>query len=67
MEKRGPVEFNHAISYVNKIKVSKAISSTVQYDEESILSPPTSMSFVTSVILLLLCYSGVFKFERAPS
>jgi paired amphipathic helix protein Sin3a len=23
MEKRGPVEFNHAISYVNKIKVSK--------------------------------------------
>ena len=22
MEKRGPVEFNHAISYVNKIKVS---------------------------------------------
>jgi paired amphipathic helix protein Sin3a len=21
MEKRGPVEFNHAISYVNKIKV----------------------------------------------
>lgn len=24
MERRGPVEFNHAISYVNKIKVSKA-------------------------------------------
>jgi len=24
MEKRGPVEFNHAISYVNKIKVSRA-------------------------------------------
>ena len=23
LEKRGPVEFNHAISYVNKIKVSK--------------------------------------------
>jgi len=23
-EKRGPVEFNHAISYVNKIKVSTA-------------------------------------------
>jgi paired amphipathic helix protein Sin3a len=23
-EKRGPVEFNHAISYVNKIKVSKS-------------------------------------------
>jgi len=23
MEKRGPVEFNHAISYVNKIKVSE--------------------------------------------
>ena len=22
MEKRGPVEFNHAIGYVNKIKVS---------------------------------------------
>ena len=22
LEKRGPVEFNHAISYVNKIKVS---------------------------------------------
>jgi histone deacetylase complex regulatory component SIN3 len=22
MERRGPVEFNHAISYVNKIKVS---------------------------------------------
>jgi paired amphipathic helix protein Sin3a len=26
MEKRGPVEFNHAISYVNKIKVSSALS-----------------------------------------
>lgn len=25
MEKRGPVEFNHAISYVNKIKVSSSI------------------------------------------
>jgi paired amphipathic helix protein Sin3a len=25
MEKRGPVEFNHAISYVNKIKVSTHI------------------------------------------
>lgn len=25
MEKRGPVEFNHAISYVNKIKVSPRI------------------------------------------
>jgi paired amphipathic helix protein Sin3a len=25
MEKRGPVEFNHAISYVNKIKVSKSV------------------------------------------
>lgn len=25
MEKRGPVEFNHAISYVNKIKVSAPI------------------------------------------
>lgn len=27
MEKRGPVEFNHAISYVNKIKVSLYCSS----------------------------------------
>ena len=25
MEKRGPVEFNHAISYVNKIKVSSLL------------------------------------------
>lgn len=25
MERRGPVEFNHAISYVNKIKVSRTI------------------------------------------
>jgi paired amphipathic helix protein Sin3a len=27
LEKRGPVEFNHAISYVNKIKVSLNSSS----------------------------------------
>lgn len=26
LEKRGPVEFNHAISYVNKIKVSHPLS-----------------------------------------
>lgn len=26
LEKRGPVEFNHAIGYVNKIKVSKSLS-----------------------------------------
>jgi histone deacetylase complex regulatory component SIN3 len=29
MEKRGPVEFNHAISYVNKIKVSSSFSEEV--------------------------------------
>lgn len=29
MEKRGPVEFNHAISYVNKIKVSLSIVANV--------------------------------------
>lgn len=29
MEKRGPVEFNHAISYVNKIKVSFSCSSLI--------------------------------------
>lgn len=28
LEKRGPVEFNHAISYVNKIKVRTSIPST---------------------------------------
>ncbi len=28
MEKRGPVEFNHAIGYVNKIKVSEFVSIT---------------------------------------
>jgi paired amphipathic helix protein Sin3a len=27
-EKRGPVEFNHAISYVNKIKVMKKCAQT---------------------------------------
>lgn len=30
-EKRGPVEFNHAISYVNKIKVSQPVIACVQY------------------------------------
>lgn len=29
MEKRGPVEFNHAISYVNKIKVRLRIVLTL--------------------------------------
>ena len=29
MEKRGPVEFNHAIGYVNKIKVRRTTSSTL--------------------------------------
>ena len=31
MERRGPVEFNHAISYVNKIKVSDLTASIFWY------------------------------------
>jgi len=33
MEKRGPVEFNHAISYVNKIKVCLCIHSEFSFPE----------------------------------
>ena len=33
MEKRGPVEFNHAISYVNKIKVCLCIHSKLSFLE----------------------------------
>ena len=42
-EKRGPVEFNHAISYVNKIKVSECPSSSLW----TILFRPVCQSHVT--------------------
>lgn len=32
LERRGPVEFNHAISYVNKIKVSWVFRSCLRYE-----------------------------------
>jgi histone deacetylase complex regulatory component SIN3 len=35
MEKRGPVEFNHAISYVNKIKVRLGIHSKLLFLDEN--------------------------------
>lgn len=53
MEKRGPVEFNHAISYVNKIKVSEhsiliicALDAVLTFTDRTV-SPP-SPTFTSS-------------------
>ncbi|KAI8624228.1 hypothetical protein F5Y19DRAFT_480871 [Xylariaceae sp. FL1651] len=49
MEKRGPVEFNHAISYVNKIKVGN-------------ISPPTPTIALTPSTESMLFF-GCFNFD----
>jgi hypothetical protein len=47
LEKRGPVEFNHAISYVNKIKVPSEISLFSNVASATLRLPPrpTLLSF----------------------
>ena len=46
LEKRGPVEFNHAISYVNKIKV--CLIDTSKFQSTNSFSSPRRIAFKTS-------------------
>jgi paired amphipathic helix protein Sin3a len=49
LEKRGPVEFNHAISYVNKIKVSFRNSSRLSYETQIEIKPTPKSSLMESI------------------
>jgi paired amphipathic helix protein Sin3a len=48
IEKRGPVEFNHAISYVNKIKVSLCNSSRFYHEIQIEIKPTSKNSLMLS-------------------
>lgn len=51
LEKRGPVEFNHAISYVNKIKVSLLLS--LLFQPLHFNSPPPTTPTIISLSLTI--------------